>query len=91
MRTVRTTLFSSYLLLILLSTAFVTVFSYVYTSNALRRLAINSLRDLSAKVVDSLDTELFKMNAVSVAIASSDVIRQLVRERGDARASSAGP
>ena len=28
------------------------------------------------------------MNSVSVAMASSDVIRQLVRERGDVRASS---
>ena len=69
------------LLLILLSTAFVTIFSYFYTANALKRLAINALRDLSAKVVDALDAELFKMNAVSIAIASSDLIRQLIKER----------
>lgn len=80
-RNVRETLFASYLLLIVLSTAFVTVFSYFYTKNAMTRLAINALRDISAKVVDALDGELFKMNAVSIAIASSDLVRQLVRER----------
>ena len=47
----------------------------------LRTLAINALRDLSAKLIDSLDAELFKMNSVSVAIASSDAVMQLVRER----------
>ncbi len=81
MKSVRSTLFASYLLLILLSTAFVTIFSYFYTTNALTRLAINSLRDLSAKDVDALDAELQKMNAVSIAIASSDMVRQLVKER----------
>jgi two-component system sensor histidine kinase YesM len=80
-RNVRTTLFASYLLLIVLSTAFVTVFSYFYTKNAMTRLAINALRDISAKVVDALDAELFRMNSVSIAIASSDLVRQLVKER----------
>jgi two-component system, sensor histidine kinase YesM len=80
-RSVRSTLFFSYLLLIVLTMAFMTVFSYVYTADALTRVAINALRDLSEKLIDALDVELFKMNSVSVAVASSDAIKQLLRER----------
>jgi two-component system, sensor histidine kinase YesM len=80
-RSVRTTLFTSYLLLILLSTAFVAVFSYFSTAGALKELAIKALRDVSSKVVDALDAELYRMNAVSIAVASSDLVKQLVRER----------
>ena len=89
-RSVRTTLFSSYVLLVLLSTAFVTVFSWFYTTNMLRRLAFNSLGDISSKVVDALDTELSKMNAVSLAIASSDLVKQLVKERAAIGRSDSG-
>ncbi len=70
--------------------AFMTVFSYFYTSNALTRVAINGLRDLSAKLIDALDTELFKMNSVSVAVASSEAIKQLIRERQAIPRSEAG-
>ncbi len=80
-RSVRSTLFFSYILLILITMAFMTVFSYFYTSNAFTRASINALRDLSGKLIDALDTELFKMNSVSVAVASSDSIKQLIRER----------
>ena len=80
-RSVRSTLFASYLLLIVLSTAFLTIFSYFYTKDLMTRTAMNALRDISAGVVDALDGELLKMNSVSVAIASSGVVRQLVRER----------
>jgi two-component system, sensor histidine kinase YesM len=80
-RSVRATLFSSYLLLIVLSTAFVTVFSSLSTANALKSQAIKSLRDLSAKLIDTLDAELFKMSAVSADIASSELMKQLLRER----------
>jgi two-component system sensor histidine kinase YesM len=80
-RSVRSTLFFSYLLLIVLTMAFMTVFAYFYTANALTRAAINALQDLSTKLVQALDSELFKMNAVSVAVASSEAIRQLLRER----------
>src|SRR5208283_4011913 len=89
-RSVRTTLFSSYVLLVLLSTAFVTVFSWFYTTNMLRRLAFNSLGDISSKVVDALDAELSKMNAVSLAIASSDLVKQLVKQRVVIARSDAG-
>jgi two-component system sensor histidine kinase YesM len=61
--------------------AFMTVFSYFYTAKALTGTAIKALNDLSAKMVEAMDTELFKMNTVSVAVVSSDVIRQLLRER----------
>ena len=61
--------------------AFMTVFSYFYTANALTRAAFSALKDLSTKLVEALDSELFKMNVVSVAVASSDAIRQLLRER----------
>lgn len=80
-KSVRLTLFFSYLLLIVVTIAFMTVFSYFYTANALTRAAINALQDLSTKLVEALDSELFKMNAVSVAVASSDAIRQLLKER----------
>jgi two-component system sensor histidine kinase YesM len=80
-RSVRSTLFASYLLLIVLTMAFMTVFSSFYTADALRRVAINGLRDLSAKLIDSLDAELFKMNSVSVAVASSDSIKRMLKER----------
>ena len=60
-RSVRSTLFFSYLLLIVLTMAFMTVFSYFYTANALTRAAINALKDLSSKLVEALDSELFKM------------------------------
>ena len=58
--------------------AFMTVFSYVYTADALTGVAINALRDLSGKLIDALDAELFKMSSVSVAVASSDAIKQLL-------------
>ena len=80
MKSVRATLFSSYLLLILVSIPLLTVFSYFYTANALKRQAIAALVDLSATVVGALDAELFKMNAVSVNIGSSELVRQLLRE-----------
>lgn len=89
-KSVRTTLFSSYVLLVLLSTIFVTVFSYFYTSNMLRRVAFETLTDISSKVVDALDAELSKMNAVSLAVSSSDLVKQLVRQRGDIQRSAAG-
>jgi len=85
-RRFRSTLFASYLLLIVLSTAFATVFSFFYTSNTMTRLAITSLEDVSSRVIDSLDAELLKMNSVSVAIASSDLVRRLVKERAAAPA-----
>jgi two-component system sensor histidine kinase YesM len=78
---VRAALFTSYLLLIVLSTAFVTVFSWISTANALNGQAIRSLRDLSLKITDSLESELSRMNSVSVAIGSSDLVKQLLRER----------
>ncbi len=77
----RSTLFASYLLLVVLSTAFVTVFSFFYTRNAMTRLAMTTIGDVSSRLVDALDAELLRMNSVSVAIASSDLVRQLVRER----------
>ena len=80
-RSVRSTLFATYLLLIVVSTAFVTVFSYFYTKNLMTGLAIEALKDVSTRVIDSLDAELLRMNSVSVAIASSTVVRQLVKER----------
>lgn len=80
-RSVRSTLFTTYLLLIVVSTAFVTIFSYFYTKNLMTRLAIEALKDVSTRVIDSLDGELLRMNSVSVAIASSTVVRQLVKER----------
>jgi two-component system sensor histidine kinase YesM len=79
-KTVRATLFSSYLLLIIVSITLLTVFSYFYTAGALKYQAINALMDLSAKVVDALDAELFKMNAISVNIGSSELVKQLVKE-----------
>jgi two-component system sensor histidine kinase YesM len=85
-RSVRSTLFATYLLLIVLSTAFLTIFSYSYTANLMTRAAINALRDVSSSVVDAMDAELLKMNSVSVAIASSDLVRQLVKARGTAPA-----
>jgi len=82
-RSVRATLFSSYLLLILVSIPLLTVFSSIYTANALKRQAIGSLKDLSATVIGALDAELFKMNAVSVNIGSSELVRGLVREHAE--------
>jgi len=79
-KSVRATLFSSYLLLILVSIPLLTVFSYFYTANALKAQAIGALKDLSATVVGALDAELFKMNAVSVNIGSSELVRQLLQE-----------
>jgi two-component system sensor histidine kinase YesM len=78
-RSVRATLFSSYLLLILVSIPLLTVFSYFYTANALRRQAIGALEDLSATVIDALDAELFKMSSVSANIGSSELVRELVK------------
>ncbi len=80
-KSVRSTLFATYLLLIVLSTAFLTIFSYSYTANMMTRTAMNALRDVSRGVVDAMDGELLRMNSVSVAIASSGLVRQLVRER----------
>ena len=89
-RSVRSTLFATYLLLIVLSTAFLTIFSYSYTANMMTRTAMNALRDVSSGVIDALDAELLRMNSVSVAIASSDLVRQLVEERA-AAAGDEGP
>ena len=83
MKSVRAAFFSSYLLLILVSIPLLTIFSYFYTANALKRQAIGALQDLSAAVVDAVDAELFKMNVVSVNIGSSQLVRELVRERAE--------
>jgi two-component system, sensor histidine kinase YesM len=80
-RSVRSTLFFSYLLLIALTMAFMIVFTSFYTTEALRRVAINGLRDLSGKLLYALDTELFKVSSVSVAVASSETIKKLLKER----------
>jgi len=80
-RSFRSTLFVSYLLLIVLSTTFLAIFSYTYTANMMTRASMNALRDVSSGVVDAMDGELLKMNSVSVAIASSNTVRQLVKER----------
>jgi TRAP-type C4-dicarboxylate transport system permease small subunit len=96
-KSVRATLFSSYLLLILIFIPLLTVFSYFYTANALKRQAIGALEDLSATVVGALDGELFKMNAVSVNIGSSELVRELLQEhaalrrRATARGSTSTP
>jgi two-component system sensor histidine kinase YesM len=79
-KSVRAALFSSYLLLILISIPLLTVFSYFYTAEALKRQAIGALKDLSATVVDAVDAELFRMNVVSVNIGSSELFRERVRE-----------
>jgi two-component system sensor histidine kinase YesM len=77
-RSVRSTLFFSYLLLILISGSFFTVFSYFYTANVLRRRAIESLQELSVSVTGALDTELQKMNNVSINVTFSGLFKQLV-------------
>jgi two-component system sensor histidine kinase YesM len=82
-KSLRATLFSSYLLLILVSIPLLAVVSAFYTANALKRQAVGALQDLSATVVDALDAELFKMNAVSVNIGSSELVRELVREHAE--------
>jgi len=80
-RSVRATLFSSYLLLIFVSGSFFTVFSYFYTAGVLRRMAIRSLRDLASTMTDALDAELQKMNYVSINVTFSGRFKQLVAER----------
>ncbi|MBN1834534.1 MAG: histidine kinase, partial [Spirochaetales bacterium] len=77
-RSVSSTLFFSYLLLILLSASFFTIFSYFYAADVLRRNAIESLRDLSVSVTGTLDGELQKMNNVSINVTFSGLFKQLV-------------
>jgi len=77
-RSVRSTLFFSYLLLIVVSGSFFTIFSYFYVADVLRRNAIESLRDLSVSVTGALDAELQKMNNVSINVTFSGLFKQLV-------------
>jgi two-component system sensor histidine kinase YesM len=79
-KSVRSTLFSSYLMLIIVPIAVLSVFSTFYAANALKRQAVNSLRDLAVKAADALDSELGRMSVVSMNIGSSEMFKQLVKE-----------
>jgi len=78
-KSLRATLFSSYLLLILVSIPLLGGRFRFLHRQCPEAQAIGALHDLSAKVVDALDAELFKMNAVSVNIGSSELVRELVK------------
>ncbi|WP_455383634.1 sensor histidine kinase [Salinispira pacifica] len=79
-RTVRSTLFSSYVLLLLPSVLFLTLFAFAYTSDALRNMAVDSLKDVSSAVLESLNVELQKMSNVSTSVTFSGLLRDRVRD-----------
>ena len=79
-KTVRRTLFSSYLVLILLSVIIFTVFFYFYTSKVLKEMAINSLQGLSTSVTNSLDSEINRMYVVSIDMTFSNLLKSLITE-----------
>ncbi len=81
-KSVRSTIFRSHLALIVLMTVIFAVFFYVYTADILRKRAIASLQELASSFSRSIDSEIVKMNNISLNITNSDVLKRDFAEFG---------
>lgn len=79
-RSVRFTLFLSYTLLILTVITFLLTFYFFFTSRMLKDNAIDTLRNQSNALINTVDAELNKMNILSMNISFSRLLKELIVE-----------
>ncbi len=79
-KSVGSTLFFSYVILVLSTIVTFTAVFYFFTTDLLKNKAMDALRDISSSLVNSLDSEISRMNIVSLNISYSTLLKQLVAE-----------
>ena len=73
---VRTTLFISYFIPILLTITLLSLIFFIYTSRVLRNVEESNLAEITDKMVSIIDSEVKNMNNVSLNIASSNLLKK---------------
>ena len=73
---VRTTLFISYFIPILLTITLLSVTSFLYTSRVLRSVEESNLAEITDKMVSIIDSEVKNMNNISLNITSSNLLKK---------------
>ena len=90
-KSVQSSIFRSFTLLILAAVAVFSAFFYFYISGILRDRAISALSDTATSMARSIDGEIAKMSNISLNVSGSSLLKRLFAERGSIGSGMAGP
>jgi two-component system, sensor histidine kinase YesM len=79
-KSVRSSIFRSFTLLILAALAAFLSFFYLYISGILRDRAVSALGDSALSMARSIDTEIAKMSNISLSVSGSGLLKRLFAE-----------
>ena len=79
-RTVGRTLFISYFIPLLITITVLSVIFFTYTSRVLKRGEESSLADITDKMISIVDSEIDRMNTISLSITNSGLLKERIED-----------